>query len=373
MSSRKVGSPLAAIFQQWAALQKKQDHDQRRPSSYRIVVQTTSSSLRDRIASAEPVENAHIYARAKQPTPAERAGRDLMGSTPWLWRLMEVAMQATEDRVLYVITRPSSSSYSMSSPEWQGRIQVLDLATHDPWGWDEGKDRSSCRGCNLSDLGSILEGILQATMSVDQTPTMIVWQSLMPLMDHHGFTKMVRFLNALPRSLQIWPVQREGLTPCQHAQLEDMAHALLSLQGGDMTMIREGVRERGNILRQVLPFRLVQRTNVSLGADDEGAADVYRVVEGVVSDEEEMEQGISKRDGGTLSNVQPSERLGSQDNPSIPQRSRPRGIPLQLEDETRTGEAPPIKPSRGPKIYVQDDDPEFDDMDEEDPDDDLEI
>lgn len=467
MTSSKVGSPIALIFQQWTSQQlqrQKQSEDggggaqvnsirSASSASYRILLQY-SYSLQHRIQSAEPVDNPHLYRRAGVPTPAERATRDCVGGseTAWLLRLIELAarqnqVQSNEVKVIYVATRARTSGNLLIEclpQELQTRIQVVELASKNPWGWDSDDDNDNdkeepceepsmedgtastatmriTRGANMKDLTTLHKHLKDQIMIGTETtgttlsPVILIWQSLTPLFVVHGFDRFLRLLmEPFPTPcLQVWPVQVQTLTPKQHMQLEDSSNALLCMEGGEMTMIRQGIREPGKIIREQIPFRLHA---IDLDDDDEEEEQElliercqfrrYRIVEG----EEDVVDKTSgctvpptddvhlrKGSGGTMmaaptgtDRVPPGTGTTSSSSSSVSAGpGRPR-IQLRMEEDndvvvgrlggtktqddvgfsTRDSVAQPI---HRPRIYMQDDDPEFDDLDEEDPDDDLDI
>jgi hypothetical protein len=116
-----------------------------------------------------------------------------------------------------------------------------------------------------------------------------------------------------------------------------------------MTLIRQGVRERGNILREAISF------DVSTSEATGSVTIVMQKKEGDKMDEEEVAPVST----------------------SVPEaanvKQRPGKVKLELEDDNAPPASKEQEPTNRPHIYVQDNDPEFDDMDEEDPDDDLDI
>tara|TARA_B110001452_G_scaffold66956_1_gene53813 strand:- start:19 stop:462 length:444 start_codon:yes stop_codon:yes gene_type:complete len=147
------------------------------------------------------------------------------------------------------------------------------------------------------------------------------------------------------------------------------------MQDGQMTMIRQGIRERGNIIRKSLPFRLTLKPTptskrryflIELENDDCG----NNVDDNYSYDGEKNAENGKEDTANKIS------------RPSVSTRSR--GVQLHLEGEEDAGSSiaknkttkinkQEATRSDRPRIYMQDNDPEFDDFDEEDPDDDLEI
>jgi hypothetical protein len=434
MSSKKLGSTLSSIFQQWTTQQQqKQQQQQDNPSSspsssfsassYRILLQT-SYSLQTRISAAEPVENPHLYRRAGVATPQDRATRDIYGggeTTGWLLRLVELAVKqqpqqqdASNDAtnnttntgsiasVIFITTKIRPQNYSVIEElpdELRTKVKVIELASHDPFGWDsdsnDGTDVESVTTTNMNNLPQLYKRLQDESRKKDAGPIILIWQSLTPLILVHGFPKILRLLCALPTCLQVWPVNVQLLTPKQHAQLEDASNALLCMQGGEMTMIRQGVRERSNILREKLPFRLTP-----IFKDGQQR---YRVVEGAENNEDNSWYDVDHNDGvnnnnnnddtnnnnedANASNTNAVDKTGS--IRSSTRGSKSRGVQLRIEEEDEGGnsgggrnerlvakvssENDEVAAPNRPRIYMQDNDPEFDDFDEEDPDDDLEI
>jgi hypothetical protein len=345
MSSKKV-KPLASLFQQWSS---QQESSSQPPQSYRILLQCTNG-LSTRIQAAEAVENPQLYQRAGVRTPAESAIRDGLGGYAWLEHLVELALKS--NHVVWIATKAQASpitSRLMSQSNNNNNVTVIQAAV-DPWSWDEDCIDSPSLN-NLQELHTLVKEQIQK-----HSNTVLVWESLTPLIAVHGFETFLRFLKCFDDSFQIWPIRIEALTPLQHQALEDAAQALLNLQGGDMTMIRQGIRERGNILRKKLPFRL----------------DGVRLVE--LENEEELTTAKDHETNKDLAAVVPESSSSSakpQQHGRVDTGSS-RKIKLQLEEDDEPKTNTPPETSR-PRIYLQDDDIEFDDMDEEDPDDDLDL
>ena len=412
MVSKKLGCPLSSIFQQWIAQHQRQEVDaESLPSppslSYRILLQT-SYSLKARITAAEPVENPHLYKRAGLVTPPEQAIRDIHGAgeTAWLLRLVELATQrqqkgsdgcahsADSESIIYLTTkiRPQGSSVVQELPQDIKRIvQVVDLGSRDPFRWDEegstgGGNDSSTTFAKMDNLQQVYQRLkMELDLSgTSRKPTILIWQSLTPLIVVHGFKKVLRLLCALPPCLQVWPVNSHSLTQTQHAQLEDASNAILHLHGGEMNIIRQGIRERGNVLRQKLPFRLEP---IVSGRYKQPR---FRVVV-EVEDKERMKDGDDDCHLNKPANSDDKDEYGSnsvlaektKSNEPLHSNGSSRGAPLLIEENdggrnesatsgNNSSEREPNASFR-PRIYMQDDDCEFDDFDEEDPDDDLDI
>ena len=338
------------------------------------------------------------------------------------------------------------------------QMTILEMI-HDPWGWDqEAKDNHDFDDNNktkknkddpcieptknavhtwnkLSSLATTIQKIIaheeqqqqqQQQQQQTNTKVVLVWESLIPLWMYHyqhqrssfsstvfddengssyrynyGWKGLVTWLQQFDPCLQIWSVPMDSLTSQQHSMLEDVSNAILWLQEetGEMTLLRQGIRESGNWLRETLSFELVSIRstsgdgNVMDGIGNSGiipttkssssghGGGFYRLVVGSnnnqgtnkdTKQEEKWEEEPIKQD--------PLKEKISKDDTSgaglvIP-RQRPKVGSRRAENDNSNLSAPSTisEPTNNrPRIYLQDDDPEFDDLDEEDPDDDLDL
>jgi archaellum biogenesis ATPase FlaH len=286
---------------------------------------------------ASETTDEKVYQRAGVRTPAQNAQRDFLG-TAWLQLL------ATEFKKCVWIQTTDTIPI-----EPDNNVTLLNAASN-PFGWDEEEDETFM---TLEDLQG-LSNAIQNEMDKEKRP--IVVESLTPIIMRHGVSQTLAWLRLLVKckTTVIVPILLESLSSTQHVALEDMAQAVLYLHGGDMTMIRQGVRERGNVLRETVLFQV--HTNKANGA----------VSIQVVNQDDTKEQLATP----LLTTAQNTPKLNEGTTAST-STSRPEKVKLQLEDD----DTPPSTKEEAsrPHIYVQDNDPEFDDMDEEDPDDDLDL
>lgn len=319
-----------------------------------------------------------VYRRAGFRTPAETALRDLFGGPTTLARILEVGTQEN-CHVIFVrtLSRRSTISSSLLS-----KVTVLD-GSQDPWGWDlEGETDARCFPhesggvVSLHDLSKLYHAIRLSCDQRGDTPVLLVWESLAPLFLVHGFETVLRFLRALDvssreprgkepcRILQVWPVRKETLTASQHAQLEDAANALLCMSRGEMAMMRQGIRESGNVVREMLPFRLI--------AQDLTALDPHLLPYHL----EENDEIALADNQSELTEPQEKQQQSTDQSSDISGSSKPKSARSKIKLQMESDDQPPVAatPASGlPRIFLQDDDPEFNDFDEEDPDDDLDI
>ena len=370
MSKPKKSSPLQSLLSQWS-----QQQQQPTAKSYNILLQH-ATGLVERTQAADAVANLHLYRRAKVRTPAENATRDILGGYLWLQHLLELVVALPDVHVIYIPTTTTTTT-TLTMPS-SPNLTILPTAT-DPWGWeddDESQSQLQSSSVNFNDMPRLAK-VLQDAMdknTLSEKKTVVVWESLTPLLIRHDglISKTISFLRKFSSSscLQIWPVRIDSVTKVQHAHLEDTASAVLWLQGGEMTLIRQGIRETGNIVRETLPFRIEIESSSASASDGM----YYRLLE-VENENEDENLDVTPQDQ-ELATLTPTtgRSATSADETSagtVKTRSRTK-VQLQMEEEMVDAPATPTDNHR-PRIFLQDDDPEFDDLDEEDPDDDLEI
>jgi len=266
-----------------------------------------------------------------------------------------------------------------------------DITSHDafgtvptsciPSGWDDNDDEGGDNALpSLDDLDSILQAIERQLANNTTRKMCIVFESLSPILVRHGFARTMHFLQKILPCMMILPVQHDSMTPKQHAFLEDVCQALLCLRQGDMTMVRQGVRESGNIVRAAVPFRIESRTwgYELLQAGSQSDKDDNKGNSSHAASAPAVSARTSGQVDGNDNRSQVSSRRGANS------KSKKKKISLKLEEDAEdnihhgnAGSKEQSNPSAPvvvkPRIFMQDDDPEFDDFDEEDPDDDLDL
>lgn len=321
MKSVCAGNPVAKLL---SSLQKQDDS-----GPYLILVQHSLSFSQRQIAASADKDLA-VYRRAQVKPPSQRAQLDGSGNL-WLSELMQHCVS----KLVWVET--IGTGIIPSTPASQ--VVSLKVAT-DPLGWDCGES-TQAEKVTIANLQSLAHLIID-----EATPNAtIILESLTPLISMHGLDHTVHFLQHLLQhsvsTTLIIPVLTECLTQAQNIALEDLAHAVLILEGGEATLMRRGVRERANLLREQVHFEInFERAGLRLLSSTETLT--------------------TDNASAPAPAVVPS--------PSAHRRGK---ITLQHDDNDVAAAAPHVPPK--PLIYLQDDDPEFDDMDEEDPDDDLDI
>ena len=202
-----------------------------------------------------------------------------------------------------------------------------------------------------------LVNVLQTLVEKQKRP--IVMESLTPILMRHGLPRTMVFIQQLVKlnTTILVPILVETLTPAQNRAMEDLAQALLYLNNGDLVLVRQGVRERGNVLRETILYNL--HTSDVTG----------KISLEILTKEETMkdETGVS------VNTASIGELTLNDDKDTLSvTTARPGKVKLKIENEDSASSTKQEQVNR-PHIYVQDNDIEFEDLDEEDPDDDLDI
>jgi hypothetical protein len=322
MIGKQSSNPLLQLL---SSLQK-----QERDDAYLIILQHSESfALRQQQASHNDVDIA-VYERANVPLPSEIAKRDLCGK---LW-LLELSQHCASNLIwvqtgLLNCTRNKKSKATVV--HWSGGA--------DPFGWEESNNLNSDE-IQLSSLATLTERIRnEASLN-----SVVIMDSINPILMLYGWERTFQFLQQLHDKLAgvtiIVPVLVECLTVQQHILLEDMAQAVLVLENGMMTMLRQGVCERSKVLRENVQFLLDGTTLRLHVSDTQQSTTPSTVPEAQVK---QMDLNVK----ATVTKVEGPVKLRHEEG--------------DLHSRTK------------PHIFLQDDDPEFQDLDEEDPDDDLDF
>ena len=280
-------------------------------------------------------------------------------------------------------------------------------------------------------IASADDGVEAATATAgaaaEEVP--VIFDSIVPLLSYHGPAKTLRFLRRLlGRGLSnntrsssegdsntcrrqtivtsplVVPMLVESILPADMRRFEDEADSIVTLSGGEMRTMRRGGGDgkvggaAGRLGTDVQQFVLEQQTErvVLLHSSEQNDRERRKKVVAQRrtkatterSADESLLQPATDKLATKEIDASPSSLLvppQGQGGSSTSQRARPT---LQIGEEgrdTATDASAVTKETAGdsaqnqsatksgPRIFVQDDDPEFDDIDEEDLDDDLDL
>lgn len=292
-----------------------------------------------------------VYRRAGLCTPDKNAARDLEGGSAWLDHITMLLCREF-GTVLWLRTLPTRFR-----PADVSNLSIIDAAS-DPFGWNVES------GVTLEDLNFLVKAVqskvesIRAELDNDNVQVPLVIQSLTPLVQRHGLIPMLRLLDELKSVCcpVIVPVLAEAHNDEDHRRLEDASQAILWLFEGEACLLRQGARERGNLIRETIPYDIV--------TNDRGARTIEIVSEATVH------STPSDVVNGEWASKSMSDTVGDSMTAPVDVGQR---LKVHLKLEEQDGPRHDSADNKKPHIYIDDDDPEFDDFDEEDPDDDLDI
>jgi hypothetical protein len=322
-----------------------------------------------------------LYKRARLRTPVENARRDWEAGSLWLQYIVDNLLSASlvdhqpqsVARLIVLLATPSPSIVLASQA-----VHVLNTCV-DPFGWDEGQVAQTW---NLERLDGMVENVALSVREIQEKrlekaeklcSIPVVIDSISPILIRHGFQRTVQYLKAIMNIPNVCPlvvtVQVELLSACQHRTLEDFAFAAICLHQGEASLLRRSVREKGNFVRRSLAYDIVQ---------DEGS-EVRKVRVLVESSSPQLhldvihDEEVAQTSGEAIAT-----NVGAH---GIAARRIKVQLKLEPDVPSKTKQTQSTSPGRtlaanghsSPHIFLEDDDPEFDDYDEEDPDEDLEI
>jgi hypothetical protein len=341
-----------------------------------------------------------LYERAGVRSPPERAWRDLHGSTAWL-EIIAQSLGRASDAVVWVQTLPGRDRNGISSLR---NVETTNLSL-DPFGWNaQGEGEVLGNAPNLENLDRVLQVIQDRVQALSITSSEseqdhgarktasqqhsrgfvpVVLQSATPIVHRHGFARTRQFLQELQRCCPVLvvPTTVESLSGDQHWSLEGMASAILTVEEGAAVMLRRGIRESTNVVREALELDFDDLES-STGASQSRRIYLPRVrrvtsFTGMPSPSDPLQPGKEATLGATTTPQGPAPAGKPQIQLSISDEDAPRAAnswrPGRMSSEPHASTPTPHDERRQPNIIVQDDDPEFDDYDEEDPDDDLDL
>ena len=180
-------------------------------------------------------------------------------------------------------------------------------------------------------------------------------------------------MRAIPQTLLLLPILSETMTAPQHQQLEDLAHTALWLSNHtgqvDLHVLRRGIREHDSTVREIWDFSVQQ---LSLESP-------YTLLVGKEDAVHESEQQpdqvnlLQAMNPALNPEAKPAEeqQQKQQAEPVVAITNKAKKITLKMEDDNtpparKNNAAPPPVNNNAPRIFLQDDDPEFEDYDEED-------
>jgi hypothetical protein len=378
----------------------------RHPASYTILLEH-SASLSDRISSSMPREIAisakerAMYDRSGIMDPGEMALKNATGK--WLFReMLKILIKQHDGFVIFVDVTGSTVIGSNESNDscwslFQRNGVIIDLVS-DPFGWgigNEGKvSNSSCDKFNVkrivcaANFTELLSAIRTETARLAETKAEksqdklscqsipVIIDSMAPFLAFQGEGPTLSFIKCLQHQRQSVegsfvinsPIMISSMQGAasnnNHRSLEDkLSDAVVTLLHGDISILRKS-KMTGKVTVEKQPFSIADSPGLlSRQPILHSPSDVAHIAGESPEDEA---TGITEQ-----SLPVPVLRPLMETNST---RQRMGKVTLSLDENVRKGVSnAETGEQKTPKIFMQNDDPEFDDLDEEDPDDDLDF
>ena len=323
----------------------------------------------------------------------------------------EVSVQAHV--VVFVATLPGSSSATtqyFQSMYGTKRVQLLQI---DYLGLiNDGEDFLTVNSMNIERLDTIIES---SASQFPNSPYVLIFDSITPVLMRHGFNKTSLFLQSFMQTLShtgycrlaVVPIRTEILTEGQHRSLEQslcidamlnvsqsipllyssVEHAPSRYPRNDgvsclnAMLLRRGVRESDHVQRESIPYWF--RTTPGSCSHDEVLSrnccyeidfQVGPSAEDILKKEIATNESAEFFQNDSHSSEKPLSQSVMKQQQHAGRQSGKSSVNLQLHEGSRANASEAVvQPPLQPNIFLQDDDPEFDDYDEEEPDDDLDI
>jgi hypothetical protein len=284
---------------------------------------------------------------------------------------------------------------------------LVDLSS-DPLDWDGPDDDhpSSKVGENqygvhtvkgkMCNVNSILSALQDATTyiatkgSTCTHPIPIIFDSITPLVLYHGVEKIHILLTVLKQTQRTTfvspifiPILSEILPPSSNRILEDYADAVMTLYGGKLSIAKRSARNGGMVSSGLSGgLRLVKEVQ-HFQVKKDYAGDELILIKGDKQNNSEGRQGDENRvDASVQDVIEKTEKIkvtptsSTFRDDSKREKSKIRPMLKHENENDRLHRAQQLQQEESkpkPVIYLEENDPEFQDLDEEDPDDDLDI
>lgn len=358
-----------------------------------------------------------IYQYAGLRTPVENAKRDIQIGSLLHEYLINRLCSMKHTKIIYIKTMPNYESMIMESwikshrnesPDQKEKIMIVDCcgggSSNNPYGWDDEYEQETimkdsameqsytCSIENLSELYEYIRSIVmeawKSTMndSDPNTSISIVLQSLTPIYMRHGFNQMIKLIQRMRQIEYVTSfmisIPSHYYTSKQNCILEDIANAVLVCHHGSISFLYQGIRERQHVIREQIEYDIMTTTPTTKHSylrispqqtGNKSKAHDVNEIETIGNSDFDASNGdyndnhrhdIIIRDG---KNKKLTLSYETEDDDDMNEQER------TTKKSTSATIITPSAATATPFIYVQDDDPEYDDYDEEDPDDDLDL
>jgi hypothetical protein len=374
-----------------------------------LVLFQHNQHLIQRLIAAEPDQSAQLYKNAGLLTPKETSvkdGRaDLFVKEAWRecvkrcsGRVIVVKCSQSIDFGCDKEIRKNRKNRELDKLFGENGV-VVDLFS-DPLGWDADFRSDANVECSsvattfkaqATKLQSVLLVLQEAAQYISsQTslddgttetiqPIPIIFDSITPLLLHHGVEKVTMLFSRLKQSVEktiispiFVPTLTEILPSSGNKILEEYADAILTLNGGKLTIAKRSARVGGMVCGGLSGGLRLTKDHQHFEIEGNGNNS-----NGLVLLKKGMESSskVMKEEKNDLHDIESgAKRLNLSDNTSsMEKNSTQRPILQHEEDKSEASNTKEVSSKPAPRIFLEENDPEFHDLDEEDPDDDLDI
>ena len=362
-STDDVVSPYILLFQYECSLYQ------------RVTAATTTTTTNKN----KNEDDEDVYKLAGVATPSQCAKYQLQLYPSIMNTLfMESSTSSTNHILLLSCLGPSSFNTGSSTT----KIIEIDFYS-DPCGWDGQQNKINDNRIigSIHQLSLIYETIQQAIQGYHDQKFVMIWDSITPLIQLHGISKILLLLQHLKKnsnsiSLIVLPVSTSSHSSHFHIQLEDVCDAIISSS------------EKASSLKLYRPTSITQHlsstdSNTRLSMRGGMSKFTQHVLSTAhpKSSFQPTNNTTNKKTTKDGSSTAPIENVSSSSNNNKSKTNRvilshePDDHPKKVEQQQKSSTSSlQTKNNHTPMIYMEDNDPEFDDFDEDDDiDDDLDI
>ena len=365
-SNDEVVSPYILLFQYECSLYQ------------RVTAATTTTTSTNN----KNEDDEDVYKLAGVATPSQCAKYQLQLYPSIMTTLFTESSTSTNNILLLSCLGPSSlpTVNTTSTGTTSTNIIEIDFFS-DPCGWDGQQNKTIDNRVigSIHQLSLVYKTIQQAIKGDRDQKFVMIWDSITPLIQLHGISKTLLLLQELKKnsniiSLMLLPVSTSSHTSHVHIQLEDVCDAIISSS------------EKASALKLYRPTSITQHlssTESNTRLSIRGG--MSKFTQHVLSTAHPKSSFQHKNSTTTIKTTKDASFTATIENVSSSSnnnKSKTNRVILSHEPDDHPKEAgQPQKSSSSlqtnnntPMIYMEDNDPEFDDFDEDDDiDDDLDI
>ncbi|GFH56633.1 hypothetical protein CTEN210_13109 [Chaetoceros tenuissimus] len=397
-------TPFTSLFQ--STTRPIPTSTKQQPTTPYLILFQHSQQLTQRIIAAEPSQNSNIYKNANLQTPKTICNKDTRGDL-FIQQAWTECVQRCNGRVILIQDGNINFQQDKAFNTWNLMKRhgvVIDLWNRDSWELQDDIEMNQDIKV-LTANGILLEHVLQVIQDASQyietvnsgdnnenseLPIPIIFESSTPFLIHHGMERLILLLTKIKQTFRnvgpiFIPSLMELSTPLENRQLEEIADAVMTLNGGKVSIVKRSARNGGMISTGFSGgLRLIKEVQQFELKGNNAATELVLLKKNTdvsMNHSENQKNNKTKIKSGDQDNTdivaKQTQGLEIRPTPDGHKHKTSRRPVLKHENEKETvnesRSTPESIQKQAPRIFMEEDDPEFDDLDEEDPDDDLDI